>query len=294
MLGDGWRQIVDAVVPGRTSMDRRSTAALSLVVITVMAVLLPAGALAKGKPPTETSNNLSVPVIMVGGGALTGVTPGVEEPSVLVPPTGTPRTAYPLNPEAFYYVQRVHTWQAQAYRTTATTIAATAGWGDNLTGDAKLKVGSPIRVELGLFDDTGVVMDGYIVDKLEPDKLDRESAYGTLAQSGELNAAAFPTSFPNAAKGGVRVYDSGVTFSIQKLADSTWVVPPGTAAKAEINAGGAVIYGYSLRVSAAGQYLITYVTPNVTLTGTDGGSHDAHSVSLVITVVAGGGGGGRP
>jgi hypothetical protein len=275
-------------------MDRRSNAVLSLVVIMVMALLLPAGALAKGKPPTETSNNLSVPVIIVGGGTLTGVTAPTDTPSVLVPPTGTPLTAYPINPSAFYYVQRVHKWQAQAYSTSA-PVEAKAGWGDNLTGDAKLKVGSPIRVELGLFESTGiVVMDGYIVDKLEPDKLDRESAYGTLAESGDLNAAAFPTSFPNELKGGVRVYDPGATFSIQRVADGTYVVPPGTTAKAEINAGGAVIYGYSLRVTTAGQYLITYVTPNVTLTGTDGGSYDAHSVSLVITVVAGGGGGGRP
>ena len=37
---------------------------------------------------------------------------------------------------------------------------ATAEWGDNLAGDAKLKVGQPIRVELGLFDDTGVTNAG--------------------------------------------------------------------------------------------------------------------------------------
>ena len=100
-------------------------------------------------------------------------------------------------------------------------------------------------------------MDGYIVDKLEPDKLDRESAYGTPAASGETNAAAFPTSFPNAVKGEVRVYDPAATFSIQKVEGGAYVVPPGTPAKAEINAGGAVIYGYSLRVSAAGEYRVT-------------------------------------
>ncbi|MDQ1324267.1 MAG: hypothetical protein QG587_1603 [Chloroflexota bacterium] len=274
-------------------MDRRSKAVLSLSVVLTLALLVPAGALAKGKPPTETSNNLSVPVIIVGGGALTGVNAPTDEPSLLLAPTGTPATAYPIDPDAFYYVQRLHKWQAQAYSTSATTVEAKAGWGDNLTGDAKLKVGSPIRVELGLLESTGIVMDGYIVDKLEPDKLDRESAYGTPAASGETNAAAFPTSFPNAVKGEVRVYDPAATFSIQKVEGGAYVVPPGTPAKAEINAGGAVIYGYSLRVSAAGEYRVTYVTPNVTLTGTDGGTFEAHSVSLVITVVAGGGGGGR-
>ena len=60
----------------------------------------------------------------------------------------------------------------------------TAEWGDNLSGDAKLKVGSPIRVELGLFDYTGAPMQGYTVVKLEPAALDRESAYGTLAVTG--------------------------------------------------------------------------------------------------------------
>jgi len=276
-------------------MDRRSFAAASLTFALIVGLAAPGLILAKGpggggggKPPSELANNLSVPVIMVGGGALTGVTPGTGLPSDLIAPTGTPQPWL----GAFYYVQRVHKWQAQAYTTTA-AVSATAGWGDNLTGDAKLKVGSPIRVELGLFESTTVAMDGYIVVKLEPEKLDRDSAYGTLAASGDLNAAAFPISFPNPEKLGVRVYDSGATFSIQKVGATVYVVQPGTPAKAEINAGGAVIYGYSLRVSAAGEYLITYVTPNVTLTGTDGGTigSDSKSVSLVITVVAGGGGG---
>ena len=242
---------------------------------------------------TTLTNNLSVPTIMVGGGAFTGVTVGNETPSALVPPTGTPLTGYPID-TGYYYVQGVHKWQAQAY-STAAVVPVTAAWGDNLTGDAKLSVGKPIRVELGLFDASGVSMDGYKVVKLEPDKLDRESKYGTLA-TGDASSgySATPTSFVP-----VRVYDGKVTFSIKKVGTTTYPVPMGTTATAEINAGGAVVYGYNLRVTEAGQYEITYVTPSVTITGTNkpASTFTDTTVTLIITVTAsggGGGGGGKP
>ncbi len=135
-------------------------------------------------------------------------------------------------------------------------VSVTAEWGDNLTGDASLKVGSPIRVELGLFDASGVPMYGYTVVKLEPLKLDRESKYGTLAASGDAPVASAPSRRPLEPGAGLR---PRVTFSIQNVAAGTYVVPPGHDPTAEINAGGAVVYGYNLRVTAAGQYKITYV-----------------------------------
>ena len=166
-------------------------------------------------------------------------------------------------------------------------MIVTAEWGDNLSGDAKLKVGSPIRVELGLFNSTGAAMDGYIVEKLDENALDREAPYGTLATpDGVGGFAATPTSFTK-----VRVFDNAVTLSIQNVATGAYVVPT-TKASAEINATGNVVYGYNLRVSAVGQYLITYTTPSVTIIGADAGEYTDNSVSLVITVIAGGGGGG--
>ena len=63
---------------------------------------------------------------------------------------------------------------------------------------------------------------------------------------------------------------------------------------AEINATGNVVYGYNLRVSTAGRYLITYTVPTALVTSADAGdvAIDGHSVSLLITVAGGGGGGG--
>lgn len=274
-------------------MDRRSTVIVSLCVVLALALLVPAGALAKGPGSggheETTSNSLSVPTIMIGGG-FTGVGCGVDAPLALVPPTGVPLSGYSIDTTAYYYVQGVHKWQAQCYTSAAAT--GTAEWGDNLSGDAKLQVGKPIRVELGLFDGTGVTMDGYTVTKLEPEKLDRESAYGTLATSddGGLTYHASPTSFSR-----VRVFDAGTTFSIKNVATGVYVVPPGSNPTAEINAGGAVVYGYNLRVAAAGQYEITFSIPSVTITGVDAGTFvsDAlgpDTVTLVINVIAGGGG----
>jgi hypothetical protein len=267
-------------------MDRRSMAAVSLALSLILALALPIGAIAKGKPTMEATNNLSVPTIMVGGGGFTGVACGVETPSVLAAPSGVPETGYEVEPDAYYYVQGVHKWQAQCYSTTGTP-GVVAAWGDNLTGDAKLKAGSPIRVELGLFNSTGPAVDGYTVVKLEPSKLDRESRYGTLA-AGDL-ASGFqgnPTSFTT-----VRVFDAGVTFSIKNVDTGAYVVPLGTNASAEINATGAVVYGYNLRVTTAGRYEITFITPSVTIGDTDAGTYTDNSVTLIITVTSGGGGG---
>jgi hypothetical protein len=270
----------------------RSFLAIACSAALIVAMSFNIASAKKGGGEETSTNNLSVPTIMIGGG-FTGVTCGVEPTaSALVPPTGVPLSGYSIDPLASYYVQGVHKWQAQCY--TAAAATGTAEWGDNLSGDAKLKVGSPIRVELGLFDGTGVTMDGYTIVKLEPEKLDRESAYGTLATSDGLGGFfATPTTFSR-----VRIFDGATTFSIQNVATGAYVVQPGSNPTAEINAGGAVVYGYNLRVTAAGQYVITFSIPSVTITGVDAGSFVSDplgpdTVTLVINVIAGGGGGGR-
>ncbi len=253
-----------------------------------------------GKPGGETlANNLSVPTIMIGGG-FTGVTCG----TALVPPTGTPLTGYEL--AGYYYVQGVSKWQAPCV--TATSANARAEWGDNLGGDATLKAGSPIRVELGLMNQVAgpdeitpwvddISMQGYTVLKLEPSKLDRESAYGTLATA-VLNPEGIQTGWTATAEAlPARVFDAGVTFSVQNLATEAYVVEPGTNPTAEINATGKVVYGYNLRVTNAGRYEITFVLPSVDITGVDIGTYTTASdgpdtVSLTIVVTGGGGGHG--
>ena len=269
----------------------RSYMKWAVVLTAILLLAFAAPALGKGKPVIESTNNLSVPTIMIGSSSFTGVTAPAGVPSALVPPTGTPLTGYPISPLDYYYVQGVHKWQGQAY-TMPSVAGVTAEWGDNLSGDAKLKVGSPIRVELGLFrtlDDTDVVasMEGYSVIKLDPAALDRESKYGTLATyDGISGFYATPTTYTK-----VRVFDTLVTLSITNVA--TGAIAFAGDASAEINATGNVVYGYNLRVTTAGQYLITYTTTSpIIITGADAGTFTDKTVSLLITVAGGGGGGG--
>ena len=130
-------------------------------------------------------------------------------------------------------------------RRAATVVAA---WRDNLTGDAKLKVGSPIRVEMGL--DAGTQgMAGYTVEKLEPDELDRVSPYGMLSDLTVSKKDPYPET---------RVWDQTAHLTITSSTGDVVVDEPATA---EINATGRVVYGYNLRVPAAGTYSITLQRP---------------------------------
>lgn len=255
----------------------------------------------KGKKPggETAAQNLSVPAIMVG--ILGTVQCGTEQsPSALVPPTGEPLTGYEV--PGYYWIQKVHTWQTQCFN--ADEAVAFGNWGDNLSGDAKLKVGSPIRVELVLtnmtdYSVTGLntipsgTLQGYTVIKLQPSLADRLSAYGHAA-TGDTSSGwdSTPVDFPQASW---VVHNQGITFSVLNLDTGVYAVPPGTNPTAEINATGKIVYGYNLRVSAAGNYRIQFTTtPAVTLTGVDAGDLiDENNVSIDIVVAPGGGGGGK-
>jgi hypothetical protein len=242
---------------------------------------------------------------MVGGvGAFTGLACG---DAVFNPSTGQPTLPDQLPKEypascatsrdgtsscvdaGFYYVQRDAKWQAPCMKLAAGPVLAKGAWGDNLEGSASLKVGSPIRVELVLLDAAPLSAGqlGYKVIKLEPTELDRVSDFGHLATDGS----------PTAVDLGGIVYDPTARLKIEKLgADGA---PLSTVydevAGGEINATGKVVYGYSLRVTEAGAYRLTYSFTNVTITECDapkavcGGG----SARLDITV-SGGGGGGKP
>ena len=283
------------------------------LVILIAAVLLGTAtfsdnAFAKGKPPgtpggkpggETATQNLSVPAILVGSlGTLVCGALDVQ-PSALAAPTGTPLTGYEV--PGYYWVQKVHTWQAQCFN--APTASVFGNWGDNLEGDASLKVGSPIRVELVLtnmtdFSAAGLntiptgTLQGYSVIKLEPSKLDRLSAYGHAATPvpGGFTDAPF-----NVSQASWLVHDAGMQLSVQNLDTGVFAVPLQPIAP-EINATGKVVYGYNLRVETAGNYRIRFnTTPAVTFTNTDVGTFDANNAYLDIVVVPGGGqGGGKP
>jgi hypothetical protein len=249
-----------------------------------------------GEPPiSETAQSLSVPAILVGSlGTL--VCGGSEStPSVLVPPTGNPSTGYEV--PGFYYVQKVNAWQAQCFNAAPGVVSVFGAWGDNLVGDAALKTGSPIRVELVLtnMNDysgtiTGGTLQGYNVIKLEPSKLDRESAYGHLAAYDEATMS-YDDVPVDVGQASWVVHDQFLMLSVEHLASGTFPVPL-QALTPEINATGKIVYGYNLRVSAAGTYRIRFYAPSVTFTGVDAGTFDANNAYLDIVVGGGGGGGG--
>jgi hypothetical protein len=260
------------------------------LVLAVSAAALAAGGPpeGKGKPGggAETAtNNLSVPMIILGGGSFNGVTCGTYGLwSDLVVPTGVPKDGFEIDPDAYYFVQGQNKWQAPCSNyAVGTNVNVSGAWGDNLTGDAKLKVGSPIRVELVLsVSPESPNYYGYPVVKLEPSLLDRESAYGTLA-TGENGDATPEMMSP-------LVYDAKAMMEI-KSANGTTVALEDPAG-AEINATGKVVYGYNLRVQSAGIYRITFTVPNVTFVDCDAGTCAGQMAELDITVGGGGGGGG--
>lgn len=235
------------------------------------------------------SQNLSVPAILVG--PLGTLDCGTETtPSPLVPPTGTPLTGYEVDPAAYWWVQKVHTWQAQCFN--ADTALVFGAWGDSLTGDASLKTGSPIRVELVLTNSGGSTlasMEGYKVLKLQPSQLDRYSAYGHDAQPTE--GGGWVDTLDTFLPAEWVVHDSDMMLSVEHLASGSFPVPLQAIAP-EINATGKIVYGYNLRVTAAGTYRIRFYAPSVTITGVDAGTFDANNASLDIVVGGGGGGGG--
>jgi len=253
-------------------------------------------ALAAGPPPgkgpgggEETSNSLSVPAIMIGGtvGNAVGCGASLDEFAGLAAPSGNPTTSWPIDTSAYYYIQGVNKWQSDCAVIAAggDALNVTGAWGDNLTGDAKLKVGSPIRVEILLFDANGAQEYGFEVVKLEPETLDRLSAYGTLATadgSGGYEATATLMT--------PVVYDIGASMTITD--ESGAVIVSEDPMSPEINATGKVVYGYNLRVPAPGKYTIEFNFPNVTFNSCDAGVCLNSTAKLPITVIGGGGSGG--
>lgn len=223
-----------------------------------------------GEPPVEeVGNSLSVPAVFVPD--LTGAPTLNFACGDPVAPSGDTLT-FPTDftlpmagvPAGEYYIQGVSEWQAGCTTAAVDTLVATADWGDNLSGDASLKVGSPVRVEVGLFAPAGYSLTGFEVLKLT-DELDRLATYGT--QGTAVNPY-----------GEVRVWAKDAQFEITGP-----VVLTLQAMGAEINATGRVVYGYNWRPTAAGDYTIHFTAPSV---GVD------TSIAVDVAGSAGGGGGG--
>lgn len=244
-----------------------------------------------GGGETTVANNLSVPAIVIGAGA-----PTMNYTCSLTPtdPTGEPLTGYPVDNTGYYYVQGIHKWQASC-NNTLTSATATAAWGDNLAGDASLKTNSPIRVEMGLLavDPTTFGMTGYTVIKLDPNALDRVSPYGTKALGSVADGF---TPNPITPYSEVRVWVAGAALTMTNPNGSETTLN----ATAEINATGRIVYGYNLRVTTAGTYVLHFTVPSsVTINSANRGTVTVNAdgsttLSLTINVLASSGrGGGR-
>lgn len=245
-----------------------------------------------GGPGEETTaNSLSVPAILIGDNPFGLTTDGI---AVYPEDEGIdPISGFPIDPSQYFYVQGVHRWQASCLAADPedVPVAVGAAWGDNLTGEARLKTNSPIRVEMGLLADPESYggMTGWDVGKLEPDKLDREAAYGTPAT---LIGGVFESS-PLTPYDEVRVYDAYAWLKIYNLDNPDDPIVDGPAG-AEINSTGRIVYGHNLRVNSAGTYVIEFTAPNVDIIAYDAGtvSDDGTMIALEINVTSGGGGGG--
>ena len=284
-----------------THVPSRATAVLSVLALAATMALAQGkppdtGGGGGNKPPTEAGFSLSVPAIMavsVGGFPLTCP----AEWSILRAPSKAPvyydaacaetNDGVVCVDAGHYFVQRDAAWQAPCK--VVSSVNAIGAWGDNLAGDAMLKVGSPIRVELVLWDNSGQSsgQQGYKVIKLEPAELDRVSDYGHLAvDNGDGTFSATPMDL------GAIVHDPAATLKIERLSDMA-VVFQGVAG-GEINATGKIVYGYNLRVAEPGTYGITYTLPNVSLDGCEEAAAvcAGHTAYLEIAVAGGGGRGG--
>lgn len=272
-------------------MMKKLLALFAMVSLILTLGLSQASNAAKGTPgppdggEDSTPNSLSVPVINVA----TTSAPFVCASTALVMPSGT-QVYYPTgfdNPivtppeggtlpaEGNYYIQGEAAWQAEC-GTTVDMLSVAADWGDNLGGDAKLSVGAPVRVEVGLLVDTAVHTDyaalqGFKVVKLT-EELDRNATYGTLGVAEDLDE--------------VRAYDDDARL---RILDSSGTAIYDASFSAELNSTGRIVYGYNWRPTAAGVFTLEFTAPAVKILN----GVDDHTTTIEVTVISRTGGGGR-
>jgi hypothetical protein len=259
---------------------------LATAVILTLAAAAPA-ALAKGKPPprVETGNNLSFATTFVPNaiGA-----PALRIPSAyeLTAPSGPECTQFP----GYWCQKTLAMWQAEWNE--AASIEVTAVWGANLLGDAPLKSGRPIRVEMVLTESGGGTGAGYVVTKLTPELDDRVATYGT---AGTIQNTEYV------------VWDAQAQLSIERCTDASCTTTAGPAVyfgpmSAEINSIGKVVYGYNWGTAGKGTaaepgvYKLTFSVPERTaIVSVPGAAPCPQSncafVIIEVTQAAGGGGG---
>jgi len=230
----------------------------------------------------STGNNLSWPVVFADGIGVTG-SPVATDPGVR--PSSAETNAYAelsaipvTNPTAAffytgnapdlatYYLQgTANTWRPQIVDGSAEPrYDASAAWGDNLAGDASLRIGHPIRIEVALSTTDGATLLGYampyVANPSSPDEV--QGTDGTTA-------AVIPL-----------IYTVGPTLIVEHLSgpggDVIATVSDGPIG-AEVNVGGRLIYGGQFRPTAAGTYRLRYIIAN------DANVHIVSSDAVVVS-----------
>lgn len=267
-----------------------------MILFVVFALLIsafPAGiGIAKGKPPVESTNNLSFPVIWSEGTKLT-LAGSMMNVSLTVPYDVTKDgliTEADMLPcgdgLAYAYAQKTigNSWQAEnAVVTSEHVYVDEIDWGDSLES-VDMKVGRPIRVELTLYKLLDTPMTGYnmvmLANPSSPDEV--QGACATTVPGTNDTAITYPGTEAT-------VYSPNGKIAIQLLGGTSEDVAPGDltwdGAKwvdgntedpttigdpisvkftGELNVGGKVIYGLSTggwKPTAAGDYRITFFLP---------------------------------
>lgn len=241
---------------------------------------------AKGKPPpqVETGNNLSFATKFVPNTA-NAPTLRLDCSATPTAPSGPYCTSFP----GYYCQKTLADWQAACIEDGGPTTV-TASWGANLLGDAPLKSGRPIRVEMVLTESGGTAGPGYIVTNLTPELEDRLATYGT-------DGAVQNTDYV--------VFDDGARLKIETCVDTGCTQTSGGiydgAFTPEINSLGRVVYGYNWgtagKATAAqpGIYKLTFTASGTTIYSAPGAQTCAvgNCTFVIITVTQSAGGGGR-
>lgn len=253
-------------------MDRRSTAVLSLAIVLALALLVPTGALAKGKPVVESTNNLSFPAIAVDGFGITELL----APTFTVPYAGgypglTTEEIAALQPAGPWYAQKVtgNAWQADHLAASASTDVTWIDWGDNIEAVDPV-IRRPFRLEVVLFKDLlpEATMTGYTMALLEyPSSPDEVQGTNTITY--ESLSATVVSSLPKLV---IQYVGTAGTADLTWNAElGKWVgadgVPLGDTPVGfapELNVAGKYIYGASTggwKPTVAGTYRITFYIP---------------------------------
>jgi hypothetical protein len=255
-------------------MDRRSKAATLVVVVIMVGLAIPAGALAKGPPvrPTETTNNLSFPVIAVDGFVITPIAaPTLIDPYVGTYPGLTESEITALGSDSWYPQKDpdgdeiVNVWQAD-HAFPAAEDVTWVDWGDNVESVSPT-VRRPFRLEVVLFRDldpdaSGASMTAYTMAVLEYPS----SANELQGTNGATYESRYATVISRSPRLVMQYFGSAVPTDLA-WEGTRWsagtVVPLSFAP--ELNVAGKYIYGASeggWKPNQAGWYRATFYVPS--------------------------------